>query len=63
MKIWQRNIFYRTYKEKEALDQTERIACQTAPAMVIRPRKYPYFKLLFYNLLRLTRSKEWKNLN
>ena len=63
MKIWQRNIFYRTYKEKKALDKMERMFVQTAPAMVIEPRKYPYFKMLFYNLLRLTKSKQWKNLN
>ena len=49
---WQRNIFHRTYREKKALEQMERIACQTAPAMVIRPRKFSYFRMFLTNLRR-----------
>ena len=50
--LWQRNIFHRTYREKKAWNQMERISCQTAPAMVIRPRKFSYFRMFLTNLRR-----------
>jgi hypothetical protein len=45
------NIFTRTYREKKKWDRAERIACQTAPAMVVEPKRINYFLLLF--------SKHW----
>jgi hypothetical protein len=49
LKFWQRNIFYRTYRDKKQWDYSERIASQTAPNYEV-PRKVSYFRFLMSNM-------------
>ena len=55
--MFKNNVFIRSYKEKKKWDYSERIACQTAPAMVIEPIKISYWRFLIKNIKSYVRSK------